>query len=476
MLKLYCLLTYYFSVGLIIKPCYSQDNPLSDILSQLGEQIDPNALPSEIPDEIGQTAANNTDLLPDELRDQVLPEQDDAFRLFCNETGYYFNGSDCLPCEAGFFCPLNSDAKFTCDYRELVGANGDDFEVPCQSRTVWKMFSEGEPMAGNYCPEESVIPNLPCPAGYYCPTPAEQIRCPSGYYCRRYSKEPSRCPFLASCPEGSSAPELTWAGFVGIVIIVFVVAGIFLLAIYLIYRNQGRTTQNSETRDALQQLASVLVEEMNMMRWQTWTVDARINIFFDKLGLSLKNGKVLLSGVSGQFQYGRLYAVMGPSGAGKTTFLNVLLGKASYGKPTGTMRIFVHPRKQKPFQTTNMMDIQEIRGFVPQDDIVHEDLTVRENLLFNALLRLRRDKITKTKKIELVMDVLDLLCIAHVQHTVVGSVERRGISGGQRKRVNIGWELCAKPSVLFLDEPTSGLDSTASGHLVHVLDRISQQR
>jgi len=111
-----------------------------------------------------------------------------------------------------------------------------------------------------------------------------------------------------------------------------------------------------------------------------------------------------------------------------------------------------------------MVDISEVKsivGFVPQDDIVHEDLTVREQIQISA--RLRNESSLSDSRIKRVAnDVLNVMQIDHIQNSIVGGVEQRGISGGQRKRVNIGLELAAQPTVLFLDEPTSGLDSTSS--------------
>jgi ABC-type taurine transport system ATPase subunit len=84
----------------------------------------------------------------------------------------------------------------------------------------------------------------------------------------------------------------------------------------------------------------------------------------------------------------------------------------------------------------------------------------RENLAYSAALKLPHGTL-KVDRESLVDHAVTLLCLQKVQHSVVGSVEKRGISGGQRKRVNIGVELMARPSVLFLDEPTSGLDAHA---------------
>merc|ERR1719419_1130466 len=112
-------------------------------------------------------------------------------------------------------------------------------------------------------------------------------------------------------------------------------------------------------------------------------------------------------------------------------------------------------------------------GFVPQDDIVHENLTVGEQIGFSA--QLRSSTGTSMKKIRLVTeDVLTVMQIDHIRDSIVGGVEQRGISGGQRKRVNIGLELAANPTVLFLDEPTSGLDATSSLTIVNSLKKMTR--
>jgi len=189
------------------------------------------------------------------------------------------------------------------------------------------------------------------------------------------------------------------------------------------------------------------------------------DIAFDDLSLELASGRRVLDGVTGHFVAGRLCAIMGPSGAGKTTFMNVLCGKATYGKMGGTIKINNVPSDISAFRS--------VTGFVPQDDIVHQDLTVSEQIEFSARLR---NKVGTTRKSinAITQDVLNVMQIDHIQNSIVGSVESRGISGGQRKRVNIGLELAAQPTVLFLDEPTSGLDSTSSLAVALSLKKMCQ--
>ncbi len=156
---------------------------------------------------------------------------------------------------------------------------------------------------------------------------------------------------------------------------------------------------------------------------------------------------------------------MGPSGAGKTTFLTTLAGKAPHGITTG--RVLINGKE------SSISQFKQIVGFVPQEDVMHRNLTVKENLQLSADMRLPRSTSAEGRA-RMVNDVVELLQLTDVRHTAIGDEEERGVSGGQRKRVNIGIEMVADPTVLFLDEPTSGLDSASSkavcGALRHIAD------
>jgi ABC-type multidrug transport system ATPase subunit len=116
-------------------------------------------------------------------------------------------------------------------------------------------------------------------------------------------------------------------------------------------------------------------------------------------------------------------------------------------------------------------EIMDVTGFVPQDDIVYAELTVRENFLFAGKLRLPKG--TSIEEIEdLAEKVLANLGLSRVADSLVGDVKRRGVSGGEKKRVNIGLELMARPSCLFLDEPTSGLDSSSALVVMSSLENL----
>ncbi|KAK2974739.1 hypothetical protein RJ640_007166, partial [Escallonia rubra] len=188
-----------------------------------------------------------------------------------------------------------------------------------------------------------------------------------------------------------------------------------------------------------------------------------IEVVFKDLTLTLKGkNKHLMRSVTGKIKPGRISAVMGPSGAGKTTFLSALAGKVTGCTMSGSILINGRPE--------SIHSYKKIIGFVPQDDIVHGNLTVEENLRFSARCRLSAD-MPKADKVLVVERVVEALGLQAVRDSLVGTVEKRGISGGQRKRVNVGLEMVMEPSLLILDEPTSGLDSSSSNLLLRALRR-----
>lgn len=128
---------------------------------------------------------------------------------------------------------------------------------------------------------------------------------------------------------------------------------------------------------------------------------------------------------------------------------------------------------------------KKICGFVPQEDVMCCEMTVREIIVHSARMRLpstwkpseiehHADVIIETLKYNSCKSYSNLPSLAHVAHSIIGDGIQRGISGGQRKRVNIGIELAATPICLCLDEPTSGLDSTAALEVVENLRRIAR--
>jgi len=277
-----------------------------------------------------------------------------------------------------------------------------------------------------------------------------------------------------------TASEYTWKDFWGAnasVLVVSAIVLIMIIAVFVVDRRWKKiqtklekvTGMMNESYAFSLNLVRHFMPSFKVAKYQFRGMRPKkmtASVEFENLGLDLKSGKRVLNGVTGRFEAGKMCAIMGPSGAGKTTFMNVLCGKATYGNMVGTMKIngkvIADPKELKGFM-----------GFVPQDDIVHQDLTVREQIQFSVRLRGSTD--LSKRRIEFITeDVLNVMQIDHIQNSIVGSVENRGISGGQRKRVNIGLELAAEPTLLFLDEPTSGLDSTSSLAVCLSLGKLCQ--
>lgn len=182
---------------------------------------------------------------------------------------------------------------------------------------------------------------------------------------------------------------------------------------------------------------------------------------FENLSYTL-NGKQILSGIQGIAQPGQLMAIMGASGAGKTTFLDILARKNKRGLVQGDF--YVNGEK------VNDDEYRSVIGFVDQDDTMLPTLTVHETIMTSALLRLPRDMNLSTKESK-VYEVEKQLGIWHIKDQLIGSEEGngRGISGGEKRRVGIACELVTSPSILFLDEPTSGLDAFNAFNVVESL-------
>eukprot|EP01125_Pyxidicula_operculata_P023033 TRINITY_DN976_c1_g4_i2.p1 TRINITY_DN976_c1_g4~~TRINITY_DN976_c1_g4_i2.p1 ORF type:complete len:1077 (+),score=199.65 TRINITY_DN976_c1_g4_i2:108-3338(+) len=189
----------------------------------------------------------------------------------------------------------------------------------------------------------------------------------------------------------------------------------------------------------------------------------RYDIRFENLGLKVGDNWVL-QGVTGEFPSGRLTAIMGPSGCGKTSLLSTLSGRAKYGVVHGD--IFINGAKSK------ISNFSRVEGFVPQEDIMIRTLTVEEILEFSANTRLPSDSSLGENE-RIVEEVIELLGLERIRHSIIGDEDVRGISGGQRKRVNIAMELVSNPGMLFLDEPTSGLDSSSSEEVCSVLQLLA---
>jgi ABC-type multidrug transport system ATPase subunit len=188
-----------------------------------------------------------------------------------------------------------------------------------------------------------------------------------------------------------------------------------------------------------------------------------ISFIAEHIFYHFKSGKAGLQNINIAETGGKLIGLMGASGSGKSTLLSVLNGS----ELPSSGRVLINGidiHKQAHL-------VEGIVGFIPQDDLLIEDLTVFENLYYSA--RLCFGHYTKAQIAELTEKVLLNLGLSEIRNLKVGSPMQKTISGGQRKRLNIGLELLREPTVLFVDEPTSGLSSRDSENIMDLLKELS---
>lgn len=372
-------------------------------------------------------------------------------------------------------------------------------------------------------PFEPVI----CQGGFYCPAGGkEKLKCPNGHYCQPGTAQPTPCAVGSACPAGSVSQRFYIPLAMLIIFDVCLILGMVLLKLRKRVKkntsDQINTGQSGKPGNGLRRIMTDRVAAYKSVRpddnaqWdqessspvsepdtprrvptgfeaalameqgqriqdmadlspelrsfvqsmQKATDAARLGLSFQYADLSFHPKGVsrpILQNVTGSIDRGSLTAVMGGSGAGKSTFVNVLMGKTT--NTGGLVMVNDTPNKMKRFR-------KQV-GMVPQDDIVLPELTVYENILHSAQVRLPRTWANKDIQAH-VDSVIDCLELSHVRNSRVGTVGKPVISGGQRKRVSIGMELAAAPMAIFLDEPTSGLDATAASSIMRTLKAIAR--
>jgi ABC-type multidrug transport system ATPase subunit len=184
----------------------------------------------------------------------------------------------------------------------------------------------------------------------------------------------------------------------------------------------------------------------------------------DNITYRFKDGGLGLHEINFTEESGRLVGIMGASGSGKSTLLNVLNGNNA--PSSGEVRI-----NGKNLHAEKDSELEGLIGYVPQDDLLIEELTVYQNLYYNA--KLCFDNYTEEQIDEAVMTTLRNLGLNEIKDFQVGSPLNKKISGGQRKRLNIALELIREPAILFLDEPTSGLSSRDSENIMDLIKELT---
>lgn len=354
-------------------------------------------------------------------------------------------------CTRGFYCP-NSNYANTSTYPKFCPPTKECLEVR---------------QLNKFCAPQGPFEPTVCDAGFYCPTGYSRIQCPKGYWCGLGFSEPKKCTALMHCPAGTAIPY-DYGGLLGVILLDLAL----VLFIVLLYRARLFSpvpvipgTVCGEWSSMTEEEQSIVARGMTESRGAMMPVDIQCK----QLSLTIpaaegKPAKVLLSGVEARIMPGRLTAVMGPSGAGKTMLISAILGKIPAAwHTTGSLLVNGLP---------SIETLRHIVGYVPQEDTVHSELTVFENVAFHAELRLDRSwpEERRTEFTAMVMKALGLQAVVDVR---VGDSEQKGISGGQRKRTSIACELVSAPAVLFLDEPTTGLDSSTALELCRILKNLA---
>ncbi|OBT84674.1 hypothetical protein VE02_07846 [Pseudogymnoascus sp. 03VT05] len=176
----------------------------------------------------------------------------------------------------------------------------------------------------------------------------------------------------------------------------------------------------------------------------------------------------ILTDANGLVRAGEMIAIMGPSGSGKTTLLNTLAHRAAAAGATTHGEILTNG------QAINWQNLRHLSAYVEQEDALIGSLTVRETMNFAARLALP-GSISKKERLRRVDDLLGSFGMNAQANTIVGTPIKKGLSGGQKKRLGVASRLVTDPKILFLDEPTSGLDSALSFEVINYIKQIGRR-
>lgn len=254
----------------------------------------------------------------------------------------------------------------------------------------------------------------------------------------------------------------------------YLVAGVILKfnKVDVALSKQVKSSTPEEKQDEeLEQLEHVR-EEVNTPE----KLNIDVNLLNLCLGVRIKKGrtskeKIILDNISATFKAGKVNAIMGPSGSGKSSLLNLVSGRLSsdlINRYTSSGEIFFN----NYIVTTKM--VNSICSYVSQDDDhLLATLSVRETLTVAADLRL--GQLPQDKKFEIVEDIINKLGLKSCANTLIGSEFIKGISGGEIRRVSIAIQLLNNPKILLLDEPTSGLDSFTASSILEILQKLANE-
>ena len=299
---------------------------------------------------------------------------------------------------------------------------------------------------GFWCPQNAVEPISCCP-GFYCPSPTQIALCPENHFCPMGTVTPVKCYMYDSCPVGTVKP-VRYTIYLGIAVLT-----IFISIVFYVLKKRHVFTRFEKKKNLL------ILQKLKLRLQQVVCED--MDVEFKSLSLAIDN-KQIVSNLSGRLRHGHLCAILGPSGSGKSSFFSLLLQKFKENNKRFKIRGNV---------SINGVDVSNYKNkisYVPQEDIMIPDLTVDNVLRHSGFMRLNIP--LKDKELK-VLETIKLLGLSHVMEQ-----KTMELSGGQKKRTNIGLELCSDPNVLLLDEPTSGLDSSTSFDVCMIMKRLANEQ
>ncbi|CAF0933150.1 unnamed protein product [Adineta steineri] len=362
-------------------------------------------------------------------------------------------------CCPGFFCPEGQICMIPCRQGgycpgQLSARNGT-------CRTPVKC-PEYQPMEyGTFGCGGSYFEGF-CPNGMYCPTPAQSIPCKSATkFCPTGVTIALSCPLQFVCTEGrTERPSIVICVCI-IVFVIYVLVVIFVLPIFAKLFKWMSSKKKWFREHKLIDPPGVSpyfikapgpdYRPQNCIELHIHLEEARLR---DVKPFDPEQNK----GFTGNIASGNITALMGGSGCGKSSLLETIYGRRQL-RPNGSITFANH----KPLSNI----LTHYVGYVPQADIMHNDLTVFETVYYSA--RARRLEDSKQTLINDVCFVLEKLGLGNMHDDFI-----KTLSGGQRKRVNVALEVVACPKVLLLDEPTSGLDTVACDALFDLLQLIKR--
>lgn len=355
-----------------------------------------------------------------------------------------------LNCPPGFFCSSFEGHK----HQKLLDFQYASFKSDYLSADTEVTMNNADTYA-----EAGRYVSVNCLSGFSCPDSNSIGPCAAGEWCPETALGPIDCDGLSAC----GATATFQVNFVIPLIAVLMTA----IALFVSFRLTNSQTQAElRTRGQPLTLPSVDAAEGSVH------VDEELEIIYQNVVVTTPiESDVILNNLSGHINARSLFAVMGPTGCGKSSLINSLRGVGNEMIIHGKVQI----RRTKSGEIVSPLDLPKYVGYVPQQDIMDRTLTVRELLVLHAMLRAdasRSEAILKTET------VLSDLHIQHIGDTIIGGSETTpaNISGGQLKRVNIACELVSlqRPAVLFLDEPTAGLDASIARELILLLKNLTK--